>query len=85
MSLSHADSISSTSTNQIFEQLSLSVKSLYKRTKKDDFAILEKELHQKMAEVERQCMAKLLEQYDWNYPSFNSHDQTFKKVSRNKK
>jgi hypothetical protein len=40
------------------------MRSIYKRTKQDEFAILEKELHQKFAKAERQCMTKLLEQYD---------------------
>lgn len=85
MSLSHANSNSSTSTKEVVEQLSSFAKSIYKRINKDEFAVLEKELHQKFAEVERQCMAKLLEQYDWDYPSFTSNDKTFKKASRNNK
>lgn len=86
MSLSHARSfISTSSTKEILEQLSDSIKSMVQRTNKDEFYVLEKELHQKFAEVERQCMAKLLEQYDWDYPSFTSNHKTFKKSSRSKK
>ncbi|MDQ7049650.1 MAG: hypothetical protein Q9M92_08935 [Enterobacterales bacterium] len=85
MSLSHAQSETTISTSQLFTQLSNSVKSLYNQTQQEAFANLEIELHQKFAEAERQCMAKLLEQYDWNYPSFFSGDKIYKKVSRNKK
>ncbi len=64
--------MTSLSTREVLEQLSIFVESIDKRTQKDKFADLEKELHQKFAEVERQCMKKLLEQYDWDYPSFTS-------------
>jgi hypothetical protein len=84
MSLSHATSTTAISTQPLLSQLTDSVKSIYRKTKEDRFADLEIELHQKFAEVERQCMAKLLEQYDWNYPSFFSGEKTFKKISRNK-
>ncbi len=86
MSLSHACTISSTlSTEQIFENLFGSTKSIYKKNMKDEFFALEKELHQVFAEAERQCMAKLLQQYDWDHPSFQSGDKTYRRVSRNKK
>lgn len=86
MSLSHACTISSTlSTEQIFENLFGSTKSIYKKNMKDEFFALEKELHQVFAEAERQCLAKLLQQYDWDYPSFQSGDKTYRRVSRNKK
>ncbi len=58
---------------------------LYKNTIKEEFAELEKQLHQQFAEAERQCMAKLLEQYDWDYPVFMSGDATYRRSSRNKK
>jgi len=68
-------------TKEIMVQLPSSVKSIYKKTKTDEFATLEKEIHQKFAEAERQCMAKLLAQYDWDCPAFISGDKTY----RNKK
>jgi len=85
MSLSHAQIFYSTTTKEILAQLSNSVKSTYKKTKTEEFAELEKEIHQQFAEAERQCMAKLLEQYDWNYPVFISDNKTYRKASRNKK
>ncbi|MBL4819058.1 MAG: hypothetical protein JKY15_07535 [Deltaproteobacteria bacterium] len=85
MSLSHAETFTARSTQQILSQLSDSVKSIYQQTKDHPFAELEIELHKKFAEAERQCMAKLLEQYDWDYPSFFSGEKTYKKISRNKK
>jgi len=85
MSLSHAESITAITTPQLLKQLSNSVKSLYQKTKEKTFATLEIELHQQFAEAERQCMAKLLKQYDWDYPSFYSGDKIFKKASRNQK
>ena len=62
MSLSHAESITAITTPQLLKQLSNSVKSLYQKTKEEAFATLEIQLHQQFAEVERQCMAKLLKQ-----------------------
>ena len=85
MSLSHAETFTARSTQEIVTQLHDSVKSIYKQTKNDDFAELEIELHQKFAEAERQCMAKLLEQYDWDYPAFFSGEKTYTRISRNKK
>ncbi len=85
MSLSHAQSTTAISTSQFFTQLSNSVKSLCQKTKEESFATLEIELHQQFAEAERQCMAKLLKQYDWDYPSFYSGDKIYKKASRNQK
>lgn len=85
MSLSHAHSLFSTSTKDVFEQLSTNVKSIYDKTKSDSFAELEVALHQQFAEAERQCMQKLLEQYDWDYPQFTSGDKIYRKASRNKK
>lgn len=85
MSLSHASQVSSITTKEIFEQLSDSVKSIYKRTREGVFAELEIELHKKFAEAERRCMQKLIEQYDWDYPAFKSDKQVYKKASRNKK
>lgn len=86
MSLSHACSISSTlSAKEVLEQLSISTKSIYQRALNNEFAKLEIELHQQFAEAERQCMKKLLEQYDWDYPSFISDETVFTKASRNMK
>ena len=85
MSLSHAESITAITTPELLKQLSNSVKSLYQKTKEETFATLEIELHQQFAQAERQCMAKLLKQYDWDYPSFNSGDKIYKKASRNQK
>jgi len=61
------------------------VSALYKKTNNEEFSELEKQLHQQFAEAERQCMAKLLEQYDWNYPAFISENSTYRKSSRNNK
>jgi len=61
------------------------MKSLYQKTKIEGFAALEIELHQQFAKIERQCMAQLLKQYDWDYPSFYSDDKLFSRVSRNHK
>ena len=86
MSLSHASSNHSIlTTKKIFEQLSVSTKSILEQARKNEFSTLEIELHQKFAEAERQCMAKLLEQYDWDTPSFYSAEKTYRKISRNKK
>jgi len=85
MSLSHAQSISSIPKQETFKQLSNDVSELYKNNNKAEFAEQEKQLHQYFANAERQCMAKLLEQYDWNYPTFTSGDTTYRKSSRNKK
>jgi hypothetical protein len=85
MSLSHAQTTAAISTSKLFTELSDSMKLLCKKTKDEAFATLEIELHQKFAEAERQCMAKLLEQYDWDYPSFISDDKSFKRSSRNNK
>ncbi len=85
MSLSHAQTFSSTTTKQILETLSYSVNAIYKKARTGDFAELEKDIHQQFAEAERQCMTKLLEQYDWDYPVFMSGDKTYRKTSRNKK
>lgn len=85
MSLSHTETFSSTSNENIFDQLPYSVKSIYKKAKTEEFAALEKELHQQFAEAERCCMAKLLEQYDWDYPAFSSGEKIYQKASRNKK
>ncbi len=85
MSLSHIKAVSSITTPEIFNQLSTSVSTLYKNNSKEEFAELEKQLHQKFADAERQCMAKLLEQYDWNYPAFMSGNTTYRRASRNKK
>lgn len=85
MSLSHAETFTASSIQEIVTQLRSSVKSIIKQKEKEDFAELEVELHQKFAEAERHCMAKLLEQYDWDYPSFCSREKTYKKISRNKK
>jgi len=85
MSLSHAQTTTAISTSQLFTQFSNSMKSLYQKTKEEAFATLEIELHQQFAEVERQCMAQLLKQYDLDYPSFYSDDKLFKKASRNHK
>jgi len=85
MSLSHAQSISSIPKQEIFKQLSNAVSGLYKNNNNAEFAELEKQLHQQFAEAERQCMAKLLEQYDWDYPAFMSGDTTYRRSSRNKK
>ena len=85
MSLSHVASNSSTSTSKIFEELLFDTSSICKKVKTNHFAELEIELHKKFAEAERQCMQKLLEQYDWDYPVFTSGDETYRKASRNQK
>jgi len=42
MSLSHAERLSSTSTEEILNQLSISVSALYQKSTKEEFAELEK-------------------------------------------
>jgi len=42
------------------------VKLINKQTKESNFSKLELKLHQAFAHAERDCMAKLLEQYDWD-------------------
>ncbi len=85
MPLSHTETFSSTSNEDIFDQLPYSVKSIYKRTRTEEFTALEKKLHPQFAEAERYCMARLLEQYDWDYPAFTSGGKIYRKASRNKK
>jgi hypothetical protein len=86
MSLSHAYTNSSISSIQAtFEELAFATQSICQRALKEEFAKLEIELHQKFAEAERQSMKNLLEQYDWNHPSFISDETVFKKASRNMK
>ena len=85
MSLSHAQSQTAITTQSIFEQLLNNVKSLNLKAHSERFGALEVELHQLFAAAERECMKKLLENYDWDYPVFQSNELTFQKASRNKK
>jgi len=48
------------------------VNQILNRARGEMFALLEQELHQAVAEAERQCMQQLMEEFDWDYPRFNS-------------
>lgn len=85
MSLSHARRISSTRSEDVFNHLLENVKSINKRAGLTSFAELELELHKTFAEAERQCMQRLLQQYDWNQPLFTSQGQVYRRASRNNK
>jgi hypothetical protein len=85
MSLSHAQSQTSITTQDIFNQLLEDAKSINNKAKNHHFSSLEKELHQVFAAAERECMKKLLMQYDWDYPTFRSGEKIYRKASRNNK
>jgi len=85
MSLSHAQSQTSTTTQDIFNQLLEDVKVINNKATSSHFSMLEIELHQAFAAAERECMRKLLEQFDWDYPVFQSGNKTYRRASRNNK
>lgn len=85
MSLSHAHSQTSTTTQSVLEELLINVKLIENKSVSSRFSELEIELHQLFAKAERACMKKLLEKFDWDYPAFQSNDKTYRKASRNKK
>jgi len=52
---------------------------------RESFAILERDLHDAFAEVERACLEQLLEDYDINVETYCSGDKTYRRVSRSPK
>ena len=52
---------------------------------RESFAILERDLHDAFAEVERACLEQLLEDYDINVETFRRGDKTYRRVSRSPK
>ena len=85
MSLSHAIQETSISSVDIFKNLLENVNSLQKNVNHLLFSECEIKLHDMFAKAERACMKKLLETFDWDYPAFQSGNETYRKVSRNKK
>ncbi len=85
MTLSHAKSFTSSNTKEVITDLLKDVKLITKQMKTESFAALELKLHQAFAQAERECMTKLLEHYDWDYPSFKSQNKNYRKASRNTK
>jgi len=89
MTLSHVtakNSNPSISTTEIVNALQNQINNINQRSKQALFSELELELHQCFAEVERQCMKKLLENYDWDMPHFkDTHNQRYFRSSRNNK
>lgn len=86
MSISHAYSENSSQTTEIFSTLSESFSFITAQVKIKDFSQLEKELHQKFSQAEREAMKQLLESYDWYLSKFKSEDgQSYFHSSRNKK
>ena len=86
MTISHAYQENSSSPNEIFSNLSNEFSLISHQIKLKDFSQLEKELHQKFAQAEREAMKQLLEKYDWCLSKFQSQDgQNYFHSSRNKK
>jgi hypothetical protein len=87
MTLSHVttkNSNPSISTTEILNSLQSQINNINQRSKQELFSELELELHQCFAEVERQCMKKLLENYDWDMPHFkDTRNQRYFRSSRN--
>jgi len=84
MSLSYAQSQTAITTQSIFEQLLNDVKTVNVKTSSARFSALEIELHQLFAAAERACMKKLLENYDWDYPVFQSNDKEIERENQKK-
>ena len=76
MTLSHAKIVNTSRSTEVFDTLLKNVKLIAKQAKVSPVAELELKLHQTFAQVERECMAQLLEQYDWDYPGFKSQGIT---------
>lgn len=86
MSISHAYTENSSQITEIFSNLSDSFTFINEQIKVKEFSQLEKELHQKFAQAEREAMKQLLESYDWYLSKFKSEDgQNYFHSSRNKK
>jgi len=85
MTLSHAKTVNTSRSTEVIDDLLKDVKLINKQAKESSFAELELKLHQTFAQVERECMAQLLEQYDWDYPGFKSQGKNYRKASRNNK
>ncbi len=85
MSLSHAQTQISITTQNVLEELLIKVKSIHGKTGDSRLSELEIELHQVFAAAKRECMKKLLEQFDWDYPVFQSGGKIYRKASRSKK
>jgi len=83
MTLSHAYTHTSTSSTEVLNKLLEDVISIHKQSRKEMFSTLEITLHQVFASAERLCMQQLLEQYDWDFPSFASQGKNYRKVTRN--
>jgi len=86
MTISHAYQENSSATNELFTNLSNEFSLISHQIKSKEFSQLEKELHQKFAQAEREAMKQLLESYDWCLSKFKSEDgQSYVHSSRNKK
>ena len=83
MTLSYAIDVNTSPNNIPFQQLSQQVYALRKRSRsRDSFAILERELHEVFAEVERTCLEQLLSDYDIDVEHFTVADKTYRRSHR---
>ena len=83
MTLSHAKTVTINRSTEVIDNLLKDVKLITKQAKESPVAELELKLQQTFAQVERECMAQLLVQYDWDYPGFKSQGKNYRKASRN--